>query len=122
MMVERGTPSFAVQQFAGHASIGTTEGYVHLAQQRTAFQFQKSSVVDGLSIIKDASRHGRKKAPVNECGVLPRLLFACVWRGWLFCQRTQDVFRNKVLSPFQAIFSFSHSQIVQFDSHLGETV
>lgn len=61
MMVERGTPSFAVQQFAGHSTISTTEGYVHLAQQRTAFQFQKSSVVDGLDIIKNASRRGRKR-------------------------------------------------------------
>ena len=61
MMVERGTPSFAVQQFAGHASIATTEGYVHLAQQRTAFQFQKASVVDGLDAIKDLNRRGRKR-------------------------------------------------------------
>lgn len=62
MMVERGTPSFAVQQFAGHASISTTEGYVHLAQQRTAFQFQKASVVDGLRAIRDTNRRGRKRA------------------------------------------------------------
>ena len=65
MMVERGTPSFAVQQFAGHSSISTTEGYVHLAQQRTAFQFQKSSVVDGLGAIKDANRRGRKRTANN---------------------------------------------------------
>ena len=66
MMVERGTPSFVVQQFAGHASISTTESYVHLAQQRTAYRYQNASVVDGLATVQNASRRGRRSRQTND--------------------------------------------------------
>ena len=60
MMVERETPAFVVQQMAGHTSIKTTEIYVHLAQQRTAAQYKKYSVVDGLQATQNRRHRGRK--------------------------------------------------------------
>ena len=60
MMVERETPAFVVQQMAGHTSIKTTELYVHLAQQRTAAQYKKYSVVDGLQSTQNRRQRGRK--------------------------------------------------------------
>lgn len=60
-MVMEGTPAFAVKQFAGHSSISTTEGYVHLAQQLTANRFRSGSVVDGLNHVKEMHRRGRKR-------------------------------------------------------------
>jgi site-specific recombinase XerD len=60
-MIENGVPAFAVQQFAGHSSIATTEGYVHLAQQRTANRFNSGSVVDKLPAIQQLNRRGRQR-------------------------------------------------------------
>ena len=59
-MIENGIPSFVVQQWAGHTSPEVTNGYVHLAQQRTAQRFRNGSVVDKLASTQDGLRRGRK--------------------------------------------------------------
>jgi site-specific recombinase XerD len=59
-MIENGIPSFVVQQWAGHTSPMVTNGYVHLAQQRTAERFRGGSVVDKLGSAQAMQRRGRK--------------------------------------------------------------
>ncbi len=59
-MIENGIPAFVVQQWAGHTSPLVTNGYVHLAQQRTAQRFRAGSVVDKLGSVQDMQRRGRK--------------------------------------------------------------
>lgn len=59
-MIENGIPAFVVQQWAGHTSPLVTNGYVHLAQQRTAQRFRGGSVVDKLGSAQEMQRRGRK--------------------------------------------------------------
>jgi site-specific recombinase XerD len=59
-MIENGIPAFVMQQWAGHTSPLVTNGYVHLAQQRTAQRFRAGSVVDKLGSVQDLQRRGRK--------------------------------------------------------------
>jgi site-specific recombinase XerD len=61
-MIENGVPAFVVQQWAGHTTLEVTNGYVHLAQQRTAQQFRNGSVVDRLANSQETQRRGRKPA------------------------------------------------------------
>ena len=66
MMIKRGLNAFAVQQFAGHSSIKTTEVYVHLCQQLTASEFRGYSVVDGLEAMQNTRRRGPRSKDARE--------------------------------------------------------
>jgi site-specific recombinase XerD len=66
MMIQRGMNAFAVQQFAGHSSIKTTEMYVHLLQHLTASDYRPYSVVDGLAMIQSLHKRGPKPKAVNS--------------------------------------------------------
>jgi len=66
MMIMRGLNAFAVQQFAGHSSIKTTEVYVHLCQQLTASEFRGYSVVDGLEALQSQRRRGPRTKEERE--------------------------------------------------------
>lgn len=65
LMIQRGMNAFAVQQFAGHSSIKTTENYVHLLQQLTASDYRPYSVVDGFASIQNLHRRGPKARAKN---------------------------------------------------------